>query len=67
VTGYPVGAVPPVAHRQNISAYLDESLRRFPKIYPAAGTTRNMFCTTFDELLGLTSAQVIDVGVPKKK
>ena len=27
VTGYPVGAVPPVAHRQNISAYLDLKLQ----------------------------------------
>lgn len=67
VTGYPVGAVPPVAHRQKISAYLDESLRRYPEIYPAAGTTRNMFCTTFDELLRLTAAEIIDAAAPKKK
>lgn len=67
VTGYPVGAVPPVAHRQSIPTYLDESLKRFVKIYPAAGTTQNMFSTTFDELLRLTTAEVIDVAALKKK
>jgi len=67
VTGYPVGAVPPMAHRQRMPTYLDESLRRFSKIYPAAGTTQNMFSTTFDELLRLTTAEIIDVAAPKKK
>ena len=66
-TGYPVGAVPPVAHRQSIPTYLDKSLKRFSKIYPAAGTTTNMFRTTFDELLSLTAAEVIDVAAAKKK
>ena len=67
ITGYPVGAVPPVAHRQSIPTYLDESLKRFSKIYPSAGTTQNMFSTTFDELLRRTAAEVIDVAAPKKK
>ena len=67
ITGYPVGAVPPVAHRQRIPTYLDESLKRFSKIYPAGGTTQNMFSTTFDELLRLTAAEVVDVAAPKKK
>ena len=66
-TGYPVGAVPPVAHRQSIPTYLDKSLKRFSKIYPAAGTTTNMFRTTFGELLSLTAAEVIDVAAAKKK
>ena len=67
VTGYPVGAVPPVAHRQIMRTYLDESLKRFSTIYPAAGTTKNMFSTNFDELLQLTAAQIVDVGAEKKK
>ena len=67
VTGYPVGAVPPVAHRQTMRTYLDESLKRFSTIYPAAGTTKNMFSTNFDELLQLTAAQTVEVSAPKKK
>jgi Cys-tRNA(Pro) deacylase len=67
VTGYKVGGVPPVAHRQAIPTYLDESLKRFSDIYPAAGAANNMFPTTFDTLLSLTKAQVVDVAKPKKK
>ncbi len=67
VTGYPVGAVPPVAHRQTMDTYMDESLKRFANIYPAAGTTNNMFATTFEELMRLTKAQIISVAMPKKQ
>jgi len=67
ITGYPVGAVPPVAHRQAIDTYLDESLNRFAKIYPAGGTTSNMFATTFEELFSLSKAKVINVAKAKKK
>jgi prolyl-tRNA editing enzyme YbaK/EbsC (Cys-tRNA(Pro) deacylase) len=67
VTGYPVGAVPPLAHRQAIDTYLDESLNRFAKIYPAGGTTSNMFATTFEELFSLSKAKVINVAKAKKK
>ncbi len=67
VTGYPVGAVPPVAHRQAMPTYIDESLQRFSQIYPAAGTTSTMFVTTFEQLLKLTEAQTLDVGIPRKK
>ena len=67
VTGYPVGAVPPVAHRQAMPTYIDESLKRSSQIYPAAGTTSTMFVTTFEQLLKLTEAQILDVGIPRKK
>ena len=67
VTGFQVGAVPPIAHRQTIPTYLDESLNRFSDIFPAAGATNNMFPTTFNELLQLTKARIIDVGKLKKQ
>jgi Cys-tRNA(Pro) deacylase len=65
VTGYPVGAVPPVAHRDTVPTYLDDSLNRFSTIYPAAGTTNAMFSTTFVELKKLTQAKIVDVAQPK--
>jgi Cys-tRNA(Pro) deacylase len=66
VTGYEVGGVPPIAHRQAIPTYIDTSLQRFAEIYPAAGSSSNMFPTTFSELLDLTRAQIVDVATPKK-
>ena len=67
VTGYQVGAVPPVAHRQAMPTYIDKSLKRFSQIYPSAGTTSTMFVTTFEQLLKLTEAYILDVGIPRKK
>jgi Cys-tRNA(Pro) deacylase len=67
VTGYGVGGVPPMAHRQLIPTFIDASLKRFAEIYPAAGTANNMFPTTFEELLHLTQAHVVDVSMPKKR
>ena len=67
VTGYGVGGVPPLAHRQPIPTFIDASLKRFAQIYPAAGTANNMFPTTFEELLRLTRAHVVEVSMPKKK
>ena len=67
VTGYPVGAVPPIAHRETIPTYIDKSLNRFANIYPAAGTTSTMFSTTFDELSRLAQAKIINVAQSKKQ
>jgi prolyl-tRNA editing enzyme YbaK/EbsC (Cys-tRNA(Pro) deacylase) len=67
VTGYGVGGVPPVAHRRPIITFIDSSLNRFAEIYPAAGTANNMFPTSFEELLDLAKARVVDVSMPKKK
>lgn len=67
LTGFEVGGVPPVAHRQPIPTLIDASLKRFPEIYPAAGTANNMFATTFEELLKLAGARMVDVAVPKNK
>ena len=67
VTGFTVGGVPPVAHRQPVTTFIDASLRRFAEIYPAAGTANNMFRTTFEELAHLAKAKMVDVAMPKKK
>ncbi|MGE5311283.1 MAG: YbaK/EbsC family protein, partial [Nitrospirota bacterium] len=61
VTGFAVGGVPPVAHREAIPTLIDASLGRFAEIYPAAGTANNMFPTTFEELARLTKARMVDV------
>ena len=36
--GHPMGGVCPFALRPGVPVYLDESLRRFAEVYPAAGT-----------------------------
>lgn len=48
--GHGVGGVCPFGVNEGVGVYLDESLRRFPVVYPAAGSSNNMIPLTLDEL-----------------
>ena len=50
MVGHPVGGVCPFAVNEGIPVYLDESLRRFDMIYPAAGSASSAIGLTPDEL-----------------
>ncbi len=50
LTGHPVGGVCPFAVKSGVKVYLDESLRRFDHVYPAAGTPRSAIRLTIAEL-----------------
>lgn len=41
MTGHPVGGVCPFAVKEGVRIYLDESLRRFDTVYPAAGDSQS--------------------------
>lgn len=49
-TGYRPGGVCPFANPQQTAVYLDESLKRFDVVYPAAGTANSAVRLTVDEL-----------------
>ena len=55
--GHPVGGVCPFGIKPGIPVYLDESLKRFDIVYPAAGTGNSAVKLTIDELY--TSAEAI--------
>lgn len=48
--GHPVGGVCPFALPEGVAVYLDESMRRFEYIYPAAGTRSSAVKLTPEEL-----------------
>ena len=48
--GHPVGGVCPFGIKEGIPVYLDESLKRFDIVYPAAGTGNSAVKLTIDEL-----------------
>lgn len=50
VIGHAVGGVCPFAINPGVKVYLDESLRRFETVYPAAGSSNSAICMTMDEL-----------------
>ncbi len=48
--GHAIGGVCPFAINDNVKVYLDESLRRFEYIYPAAGNDHSAIKLTINEL-----------------
>lgn len=50
LTGHPIGGVCPFANPPGTPVYLDESLRRFEIVFPAAGSDRSAVPMTLDEL-----------------
>jgi len=50
MTGFPVGGVCPFLAPANTPVYLDESLKRFEVVYPAAGTRNSAVKVTIPEL-----------------
>lgn len=56
-TGHAVGGVCPFDLPENVPVYLDESLRRFDTVYPAAGNAASAVRLTPDELFALSDAR----------
>ena len=60
-TGYTIGGVSPVGHKNKLEILVDESLNRFKNLYAAAGHPNCIFKVNFDELLNLTNGKVKDI------
>ncbi|MGM9551406.1 MAG: YbaK/EbsC family protein [Clostridia bacterium] len=50
LTGHAVGGVCPFCVNEGVKIYLDESLKRFETVYPAAGSSNSAICLTIPEL-----------------
>ena len=48
--GHPIGGVCPFGVKENVRVYLDESLKRFDYVYPAAGSRNSAIKLTIPEL-----------------
>ena len=60
--GHPVGGVCPFGINPGVPVYLDESLKRFDTVYPAAGTANSAVELSIDELYRCSGATAwIDV------
>lgn len=56
LTGHPVGGVCPFANPEGTRVYLDESLRRFETVFPAAGSPNSAVEFALDALEQLSGA-----------
>ena len=50
-TGFAIGGIPPLGHDTELPTVVDESLRRFDRVWCAAGTPHAVFETGVAELL----------------
>lgn len=58
--GHAVGGVCPFAVNEGVEIYLDESLRRFETVFPAAGSSNSAIELTMEELEALSGGAWID-------
>lgn len=56
LVGHPVGGVCPFAVNPGVPIFLDESLRRFETVYPAAGSANSAIELTCDEIAEFSGA-----------
>ncbi|PLT30433.1 YbaK/EbsC family protein [Peribacillus deserti] len=61
VTGFQIGGVCPFALNKKVPIFLDESMKRFDKVFTAAGTPHSALPITFQQLEEITQGRVIDV------
>ena len=60
-TGHPVGGVCPFGLPDGVKVFLDESLKKFETVFPAAGTPNSAVGFKLDELEAATDGTWIDV------
>ena len=61
LTGHPVGGVCPFVLNEGVRVFLDESIRPFDFVYPAAGAPNNAVKLTPEQLQQITRAPWVDV------
>ena len=59
--GHPMGGVCPFALPEGVPVYLDESLRQFDPVYPAAGAPNNAAKLSLADLERITNGVWVDV------
>jgi prolyl-tRNA editing enzyme YbaK/EbsC (Cys-tRNA(Pro) deacylase) len=50
-TGFAIGGIPPLGHDSELPTIVDESLRRFERVWCAAGTPNAVFETGVEDLI----------------
>jgi prolyl-tRNA editing enzyme YbaK/EbsC (Cys-tRNA(Pro) deacylase) len=62
ITGFAIGGIPPVGHKQVIShIYIDQDLMTFEDVWAAAGTPNAVFQLKSKDLMEMTNGKVISI------
>ncbi len=60
-TGFVIGGVPPVGHREQMQSFVDEDLLNYDEIWAAAGNPFAVFKLTPSELIAMTNGRVVSI------
>ena len=60
-TGFAIGGVPPLGHKEKIETFIDQDLEKYEEIWAAAGDPYSVFKLSFSELVQLTGGRVVSV------
>ena len=62
VTGFAIGGIPPVGHKQGIDCiFIDQALLKYDNIWAAAGTPNAVFNMRVNDLVAITNGKVVAV------
>ena len=60
-TGYTIGGVSPIGHKNSLQILVDRSLNRFEDLFAAAGHPNCIFKINFVDLIKITSGSIEDI------
>jgi prolyl-tRNA editing enzyme YbaK/EbsC (Cys-tRNA(Pro) deacylase) len=61
-TGFAIGGIPPIGHKQAIITFIDKDLLAHAEVWAAAGTPHAVFCLASSALVELTAGKVISLS-----
>tara|TARA_B100001093_G_C26483042_1_gene865690 strand:- start:18 stop:497 length:480 start_codon:yes stop_codon:yes gene_type:complete len=61
ITGYTIGGVSPIGHKNKIDIFIDNSLERFNCLYAAAGHPNCIFKINFKDLQKITNGSIKEI------
>lgn len=65
VTGFAIGGVPPIGHKNSIAlVYIDEDLLQYETLWAAAGTPNAVFSLPAKELQTATDGKIVSIKEP---
>lgn len=62
ITGFAIGGIPPLGHKNPISlVYIDEDLLQYENLWAAAGTPYAVFCLPAKELQKVSGGEIVSI------
>ncbi len=61
VTGFAIGGIPPIGHKEIIKTFIDAELLTHKELWAAAGTPNAVFCFNSADIETITNGKVISI------